>query len=216
MDLLLHFDAKSSIISVKNTSYNMSTTNLMDLPTELHELIIYHLEFPSNSHLKHTNHYFDSLVKEIDIYEAEKSDYAELHGLWACKECKLLLPSSQFSDKNKRGLRTKTGRKADKRFCVPCGVKTSPNGRSLYSPGHRIVIDGTHHLICKNCLRFKKCQKNFLGLCDECFEKQVSVSTSASTSASMSARIQQARLQAEALKERIRRRAAELEHYSSD
>lgn len=193
----------------------------MNLPTELHVLIIDHLEFPSKAHLKHTNHYFDSLVKEIDIYEAEKSDYAELHGLWACKECKILLPSSQFSDKSMRGPRSRTGRKAVKRFCVPCGVKTSPNGRSLYSPGDRIIIDGTLHLICRYCLEFKKCRENFLGLCDECSEEQMSVSMSisasmsASMSMSLSARLKKARLEAEALKERIRHRAAEIEHYGS-
>lgn len=173
----------------------MSATELMTLPMEIHEIIIGYLNFPSTAHLKHTNHYFDNLVKDIDIYEAEKSDYAEHHGLWACGECKFLLSFSRFSDKSKRGPRCKTGRKAAQRFCVPCGVKKRPDGSSLYRPGHRIVIGGAFHLICKNCLQFRKCRENGFSLCDECHEKQWP----------MAARIKKARLEAEALKERILR-----------
>lgn len=190
--------------TVKNTSCKMPTSNLMTLPTELQELIIDFLDFPSKAPLKHTNRYFNTLVKETDIYEAENSQHAVLHRLWACKECKFLLPSSQFSDNSMRGLRSKSGRKATKRFCVPCGLKKRPNGKSLYSPGQRIVIGGTLHFICRNCLQFKKCQEIVYSLCDECFEVM-----------SMSGRIRRARLEAEGLKERIRRRAAELERYGS-
>lgn len=37
-----------------------------------------------------------SRVKKTNIYEVERSDYAKLHGLWACGESRSLLPSSRF------------------------------------------------------------------------------------------------------------------------
>lgn len=180
----------------------MSIINLMTLPTELHEFIIDHLDFRSRARLKYTNHYFDNLVKETDIHKAEKSDYANLHGLWACHECHYLLPSWLFSDKSKKGPRSKTGRKANLRFCVPCGVMYS-----LYGPGDRIIIGGTFHLICMGCLKFKKCRETFSGLCDECYEKRRLIVEMLHNETSN--RIRQARLEAEALKELIRRKKAE-------
>lgn len=186
----------------------MSVTTLLTLPTELHELIIAHLEFPATAHLKHTNHYFNNLVKDIDIYEAEKSDYAELHGLWACRECRSLLPSSRFSDKNKKGNRSKTGRKATKRFCVPCGIKIRPCGTSLYHPGDRILIGGIPHCICTICSQFGKGYEDYIYpfclWCEGCIN--------------VGERIRKARLEAETLKERISRKRDELENasYNSD
>ena len=172
----------------------MFTTDLMTLPTELHEIIIGYLDFPSTAYLKCANHYFNDLVKDIDYFEAEKSDYAKLNDLWACKECNSLLPSYLFSDKSKRENRSKTGSKASKRFCVLCGV-----AKNYYAPGNQIFHNGTLFLICKACLCFKEGQEKSSGLCKACGHEET-----------MSEKIRKARLEAEALKERILRRKAEI------
>lgn len=186
----------------------MTMANLMTLPTELHEIIISYLDFPSTAHLKHTCHYFDSVVKDIDIYEAEKSDYAQLHELWACRECQCLVPSSKLSDKMKKGNRSKTGSKAAKRFCVPCGVKIGLCGYSLYNPGDRIVISGTLHFICMACLQFTKNRApKFTGLCEKCDDE----GRGDEVQSSMSMRIAEARHEASALKREISRKATEID-----
>lgn len=172
----------------------MSTADLMTLPTELHEIIIGYLNFPSTAHLKCANHYFNNLVKDIDYLEAEKSDYAKLNDLWACKECNSLLPSSKFSDKSKKGNRSKTGSKAAKRFCILCGL-----AKHLYAPGNQIFLDGTLFLICKAYLKFKEGHEKTSGLCKVCGHEET-----------MSEKIRKARLEAEALKEKIIRRKAEI------
>ena len=211
------------------TSHTMSISNFMSLPTELHELIISHLDFPSIAHLKHTSHYFNILVKDIDIYEAENSDYARLHGLWACQECASLRPSSELSDKNKRGKRAKSGSEAYKRFCLTCGIKTRPCGRSLYGPGDRIIIRGKLHFVCTLCSQLTKRPNDAqTALCGECvaqiLRKKSAIRTGSSgvvetfdrplnqpSYCDVQERIRTARLEANALKENILRKKSEIE-----
>ena len=177
----------------------------MTLPTELHEFIIDYLDFPSMAFLKHTCRYFTSLVKDFDIHEAEKSNYAVAYGLWACNECSFLLPSSRFSDKSKKGPRSRRGSKAHTRFCIPCGIKPRPCGHSLYNPGDLVAISGTPHVICKACSQFRKSQNKFSGLCEVCGHHRERALE----------RINAARLEAEYLKAQIRCRILELEKTES-
>jgi hypothetical protein len=159
---------KFGILHIRTT---MAT--FMDLPTELHEMIIGSLGFPSNAHLKHTNHYFKKLVKPFDIYEAEKSYYANVCQLWACNDCSTLRPASQFSDKNKKGKRGKFHSEATKRFCIPCGVKQGRSGKSRYNPGDRVFVSRKLHFICKACLQFKKSPDNSrTDLCADCMDDE--------------------------------------------
>lgn len=231
---LVRFRPKSRVPQADNPAHMLSMAAFTMLPTELHGLIIGYLEFPSITQLKRTNHYFNTLVKATDIYEAENSDYAKLHGLWACKECASLRPSSQFSDKNKKGKRGKPGSEATKRFCIPCGLKLRPHGGSLYGPGDRIVIGGKLHLICKTCRQItRRSNDTRENLCEYCDREErmlktpltATVVTTRSSRAidsfnryndepyhcDIQERIRAARLEATALKEKILRKKAELE-----
>lgn len=213
--------------------YGMSIATFMTLPSDVHVIIITHLDFPATAHLKHTSHYFDNLVKNIDIYQAENSTYAKVHKLWACRECASLRPSFEFSDKNKRAKRAKAGAEASKRFCIPCGVKGRCGGRSLYSPGDRIVLGGKVYFVCTACpLSTKGPNDTQKGLCKNCIQdaRLLRIFLSAATAASESPRavdstdrcknesnfhdfqetIKAARLEAETLKEKILLIKAEL------
>lgn len=144
-----------------------------ELPTELHEMIIGYLEFPSDVRLKHTNHYFIRLIKPVDIWEAEKSYFACMYRIYACNVCSTLRPFWRFSDKNRKGKRGTFHSEATKRFCIPCGLKQGPSGKSQYGPGDRVFVSRKLYFICKACSQFKKSPDGErTDMCADCLDNE--------------------------------------------
>ncbi|KAF5860976.1 hypothetical protein ETB97_000886 [Aspergillus alliaceus] len=97
----------------------------MNLPTELHILIANYLIFPDIIHLKLTCAYFNHLIPPLshrELLDAELTDFAWDHDLYACRYCLRFRPAAKFADRMLRRRRRRCGRDAVKRFCVDCGL----------------------------------------------------------------------------------------------
>lgn len=125
---------------------------LSELPSELQSEIAYNLTFPDNANLKRTCRQFCGLIHldQAAQMEAENSPYAVEKGLFACSDCRRLLPSQRFADKMIKRSRRRGGSEAWTRFCVDCGV--TPRGQNCsrrYTPGAHISIQSMHYLPAK-------------------------------------------------------------------
>lgn len=147
---------------------------LVELPTEIHLLIIRDLFFRDKISLQMTCTYFHGIIPPLnlgDLLEAETSDYAMRKDLYACRYCLRLLPAYEFADKMLRRRRSKHGPDAHKRFCVGCGLKPR-DGDARYGPGARITVQGTTHIICRLCREFHRNvshRARFTCICEHCW-----------------------------------------------
>ena len=165
-----------------NPLYQIGDTQLLDLPTEIHLEIT---RAPSLSaldrlNLKCTNHHFYDLIPPLshsDLLEAEKlihrqlvpqsgSSYAR-PTTFACKDCLRLLPRNKFSDimtSNKYSVR---GKKADRRFCLECGLR-----KMAYYSGQYVQVEGAAFVLCVDCGLFKDAADDTTEKrrCQECWE----------------------------------------------
>lgn len=147
---------------------------LLQLPPEIHLLILHHLFFRHRLHLKQTCCYFHDLVPPLshtELLAAETSDYALDRDLYTCRYCLRLLPASMFARKMLQSRRAKYGRNVDRRFCVECGLKPR-DGTARYGPGAQITMQGTFYVICIICKEFRQGALDRLGKqtshCESC------------------------------------------------
>lgn len=125
---------------------------ILDLPTELH-LIIIDLSPPSIlMRLRLTNKHFNTLIPAPtyeELLEAEASDYGIRRGLYACSICHRLRPKPKFADSRiiarKRKREPETGKQ--KRFCVDCGLNPPDGRHPYYRPGDRLEIREQLYLV---------------------------------------------------------------------
>lgn len=132
--------------------------SLLELPTEIHLLVIDRLFFRDKINLKLACAYFHDLIPRLshgELLAAETSDYALKRDLYACRYCLRLLPASRFADRMLRKRRGKYGGDADRRFCVDCGLKPR-DGAARYGPGAQVTMAGDFYVICMSCRGFKK------------------------------------------------------------
>lgn len=164
---------RSSLLSLHLTMA-ASKSPLMELPTEIHLLIIRDLFFRDRISLRMTCIYFHEIIPPLnleDLLEAETSDYAMMKDLYACRYCLRLLPTYEFADKMLRRRRSKHGPDAYKRFCVECGLEPR-NGAARYGPGARITVQGAAHIICRLCREFHpdvSYRARFTCICEHCW-----------------------------------------------
>lgn len=148
----------------------------MNLPPELHILIANFLIFPDLIHLKLTCAYFNDLIPSLshqDLLEAELTDFAFAHDIYACRYCLRLRPAAKFADRMLRRGRGRYGRDAERRFCVECGLMPR-SGTARYGPGAQIVIQGVMFVICMVCRDFAVGVQDCKGIaiCKSCWEER--------------------------------------------
>ncbi|KAB8232465.1 hypothetical protein BDV23DRAFT_39964 [Aspergillus alliaceus] len=151
----------------------------MNLPTELHILIANYLIFPDIIHLKLTCAYFNHLIPPLshrELLDAELTDFAWDHDLYACRYCLRFRPAAKFADRMLRRRRRRCGRDAVKRFCVDCGLMPR-RGAARYGPGAHIRIQGHLFVICMVCRNFTYAMldrhKNGMKVCADCWDERL-------------------------------------------
>lgn len=78
------------------------STTLLDLPTEIHQLIAQCLDFGSLMRLKMTCRHFHALIPPLrldQMLEVEISDIGKQKDLYTCRDCLRLRPRAKFADK---------------------------------------------------------------------------------------------------------------------
>lgn len=126
-------------------------TTFATLPLEVHLQISTHISFPSLPLLRLTNHYFYNLLPPLthnQLLDSETFPFAIQRNLYTCKHHLTLLPSHKFAQTMLTKTRQRGDRKADKRFCLDCGLKYR-----LYSWGTWVRIEGESEgrVLCLDC-----------------------------------------------------------------
>lgn len=132
----------------------LSKAPFLDLPPEIHLLIVKNLFFTDKLHLQATCTYFYKLIPPLthaELLEAEGSDYATRRNLYTCRYCLRLLPASEFADRMFRKRRNRHGPDAGKRFCIECGLGPREDGPARYGPGAFFSVRGHLYVICLAC-----------------------------------------------------------------
>jgi ferredoxin len=164
--------------NITQTDPDRRITAFTALPPELHLLIAYFLPFPFNIHLKLTCSYFHTLIPSLSHKElliTERTDYALIHDLYACRYCVRLRPASRFAERMLQRRRSKGARDARKRFCVDCGLMQRGEAEEArYGPGAQMVVQGVSCVLCIVCRRFdigaRDLDGRYISLCRNCFE----------------------------------------------
>ncbi|KAJ5708693.1 hypothetical protein N7488_008494 [Penicillium malachiteum] len=128
----------------------------LDLPPELHLLILEILPVEDLLKLRITCTYFLELVSEIpheQLLHAESSAWASDKNIYACCYCLRLRPAFQFADRMLGRGRTRLGKHRAQRFCVECGLKPR-DGPPRYGPGSQFFFQGRACVICLRCHKF--------------------------------------------------------------
>jgi hypothetical protein len=138
---------------------------LLNLPVELHELIIENLlpaDFPAKFNLRTTCHYFYGLIKRPthnELLAAEKSPYGYTKKLFSCGDCLRLLPESKFEE-YMLGSRPKDAYARD-RLCIECGNKYplwgDRRGEVKFDAPQQSYL-GEDWVICLQCGRLEMAQ----------------------------------------------------------
>ncbi|KAB8231204.1 F-box protein [Aspergillus alliaceus] len=101
---------------------------IRDLPTELHQMIISHLDYPSRVVLAQTNQYFRALVPArppttsfmMQTYLCEKEVWPMFRQYFACGKCLQLIHYTHFTAGQVTGKYAKLGSRRHIRVCSPC------------------------------------------------------------------------------------------------
>lgn len=149
--------------------------SFLQLPPEIHLLVVDLLFFRDKIRLKLTCAYFCDLIPHLrheELLAAETSDYALDRDLYACRYCLRLLPASRFADRMLRKRRGRYGRDVDRRFCIECGLKPR-DGAARYGPGAEVTIAGVFYVFCISCKSFQRGAYNRQGghtlECESCW-----------------------------------------------
>ncbi|QKX62543.1 uncharacterized protein TRUGW13939_09704 [Talaromyces rugulosus] len=132
------------------------STELLDLPTEIHQLIAQYLDFPSLMQLRMICQYFHELIPRLSVnqmLEVEVSAFGIRKDLYTCRDCLRLRPRAKFADNMVRKKKARSAIDAGKRFCVDCGINPR-EGTTRYTRGSLIIIQGEQYVICQSCGAF--------------------------------------------------------------
>ena len=155
-------------------------TSIDNLPGELHNRVLSHLNVIDRIALKLTSAHFNSLIPKLsaeELLEAEESRFAQDHELYGCYDCLRLRSSDKFADQQLKRKRRKFGADASKRFCVDCGFEVR-EGRVppvRYVRGNHVTIRGKVHIVCTRCNKFGlmakgEGQREYGDLCTKCWQ----------------------------------------------
>lgn len=195
----------------------MSRTNtILDLPTEILQMIAYYLDAdaPSIIWLRSSCQILRSSIPpptHAKLIEWETAGFGLQNDLYACRDCLILRPKAKFGDKMTKKEKAKWGLDVINRWCVECGIKPLP-GTNRYTAGNHIQISGEHYVICLRCRHFgagASADGKPLSVCQDC---QHVTKTIEERRAAGRARQERDRLRAEQTERRARRCAI----YGSD
>lgn len=184
------------------------STTLLDLPTEIHQLIAQCLDFPSLIRLKTICRHFHTLISPLSVdqmLEVEVSAFGWQKDLYTCRDCLRLRPRAKFADNMIRKKKAKLAVDAEKRFCVDCGINPR-QGTTRYTLGSHIVIQGEQYVICRSCGVFREAaveRGRNMSECQRCWSFSRANEQRAEE---IRARQERARLRAEQATRRARRR----------
>ena len=141
----------------KSSTIDTATPDKVNL-----EMLVDYLE-EKNKHLIH-----------VELLRAEKSDYACSRDLFACRDCLRLRHATEFADNILKGKRRVNECKANKRFCINCGLNSKDN-TPRYTPSSNIIRNGRIFVICIECGGFGEGVKGD-DKCCACWDKAESES----------------------------------------
>ncbi|KAJ6015132.1 hypothetical protein N7540_009723 [Penicillium herquei] len=151
----------------------------LDLPPELHLLILENLQIEAILKLRITCTYFFEILSQIthdQLLEAESSAWASDKNIYACCYCLRLRPACQFADRMLGHGRTRLAKDRAKRFCVECGVKPR-DGPPRYGPGSQFTFQGQACVICLLCHKFSPAAFDSAGrgtrYCEACWKGRI-------------------------------------------
>ena len=140
---------------MESTSGARCIPSLLYLPLELMLEIISCLSPTSLAELRLTHTLFTSLISKADVQRSRlewvETNYAypSPRSHYACYTCLRLLPTHNFCDDSKTGMKSTGGRFMQKRFCLDCGVE-----KNLYPKGAPVPIGGRYRSPCQHCGHF--------------------------------------------------------------
>lgn len=157
----------------------MAGFTILDLPTEILQLIVQYLDSLSLLRLKITCRDFHAITPPLSVaqmLQVEKSAFGRQKGLYTCGDCMRLRPKKAFADAMIKK-KARWSRYAGKRFCVDCGTNPRP-GFTRYSRGSHIVIEGQQHVVCFLCGAFREAAveggRN-MSQCQLCYSSPVAI-----------------------------------------
>ncbi|GIJ81707.1 hypothetical protein Asppvi_000207 [Aspergillus pseudoviridinutans] len=126
----------------------------MNLPTEVHLLIVEHCDHASKVALHQTSQYFRAIV---DVHPpgdaAQQVSFLKGYELWPqntnkhdCFKCRTMVPDEGFDDGQTTGSCAKNGTEAEMRLCIRCGLL-----KRLYSAVAPVSIRGKTYYRCVSC-----------------------------------------------------------------
>jgi hypothetical protein len=102
----------------------MATTfPILNLPSELILSVADHLDFPISIHLKITCKHLNTLIKPLNrqqLLDAEKTGFAYMRGILACRCCLRLRTIDKFSERSCTITKLRGGTDAHLRICQDC------------------------------------------------------------------------------------------------
>lgn len=135
----------------------MAGFTILDLPTEILQLIVQYLDSLSLLRLKMTCRDFHALTPPLSVaqmLQVEESAFGRQKELYTCGDCMRLRPKKAFADAMFWRRRGRSGSNAGRRFCVECGLKPGSDG-AQYTPGSQIAIEGKRYVVCRLCAVFR-------------------------------------------------------------
>ncbi|KAF2495323.1 hypothetical protein BU16DRAFT_386594 [Lophium mytilinum] len=165
---LTHSQQTPPIPPANTTAQSGSSTTtapfslLLSLPTELQLSITELLPTETILALRTTCNYLHTIIPTptlSSLLALEHTPWARARPLplWTCSICLRLRPTPSFADTMVRGARGLNGKEPHKRFCVACGIHTSPaTHASRYAPGSEIIVGGVTHVFCRACRGYKR------------------------------------------------------------
>ncbi|TLS20743.1 uncharacterized protein PpBr36_11042 [Pyricularia pennisetigena] len=156
--------------------FTPGSARIVNIPGELQNRILSHLDIISQISLKLTSIYFDNLIAKLSLetlLDAEESEFAQSRDLYGCYDCLRLRTSHRFADNQLRKKRRRFGAESFKRFCIDCGLEVR-QGRLptvRYVRGNQIDIQGVSHVICIKCGSFalRGNEKDYEATCVSCW-----------------------------------------------
>lgn len=153
------------------------TVPTSSLSTELHLVIISHLDLPDAQLPRQTCRHFAALIPALDsldaLLAAEQSASAREANIFACAVCLRLCCEARFSDEFRKGCKwERDGSQREKRFCIGCGMRSSGGDPRLkYKRGEGWTKGGLLYVRCRVCWFKKRQVKERKGckICEGCW-----------------------------------------------
>lgn len=131
--------------------------SLLELPPELHLLIIAFLPPEDQLQVRLTSTWFYRIVPAPShraLLQIETGTWARHLDLYTCRYCLRLRPACRFGQGMLRRRRSRAGRDSHLRFCVECGLNPR-QGMARYGPGAHIMLNDRFYVVCLICRTFQ-------------------------------------------------------------